>query len=177
MRCVFGLRFGLCPHHCGLHLGSTRRRPHHHFGGNSRIRTAYPEVRSYASRALEGAMQDFLAVLRGTARSALRDGSGRGGVDLRRWSPACAQDDGLLRRLRCGKRRRDSRSWVARGLVDGTASVYFGWNMTRAYVVRDCDLQHNILLLSLPPRSIVRSHGSGLETWTKDYRRGSRMES
>src|SRR5580692_811212 len=86
-------------------------------------------------------------------------GSGRGGVDLGRWSAACAQDDGLLRRLRCGERRRGSRSWVARGLVDGTASVYFGWNMTRAHVVSDGNLQHNILLPSLLPRSIVRAHG------------------
>jgi hypothetical protein len=48
-----------------------------------------------------------------------------------------------------------------RGLVDGTVSVYFGWNMTHAYVVSDGDLQHNIPLLSLLPRSIVRAHRNG----------------
>jgi glyoxylase-like metal-dependent hydrolase (beta-lactamase superfamily II) len=43
-----------------------------HIGGNSRIRTAYPDVRIYASGALEGAMQGFLADYRLDLEGALQ---------------------------------------------------------------------------------------------------------
>jgi glyoxylase-like metal-dependent hydrolase (beta-lactamase superfamily II) len=43
-----------------------------HIGGNSRIRSAYPDVRIYASGALEGATQEFLADYRSDLEGALR---------------------------------------------------------------------------------------------------------